>query len=148
MDEIEEQMLQCEPVQCRVHHEFFGGYYLREIFMPKGTAITSMMHNTEHNFFILTGKVKVMDENNGIQILEAPYIGVTKMGTRRLLEIIDDCTWVTVHKTDVLPLGDSNSDINNAVDRVCDEIIEKRENKLIGGMARNNTILKVITNEN
>jgi len=148
MDEIEEEMLHCEPVQCRVTHEFFGGHYIRTIFMPKGTAVTSMTHNTEHNFFMLTGKVRVIDQFNGVQTLQAPHIGTTTPGTRRLLEIVEDSVWTAAYKTDIIPASDSDTDINEAVDKICDQIIQKRENPLIGGMARNNVILKVIENEN
>lgn len=146
MDEVEFEMAKGTPVFCRVHHEFYGGCYMRLIFMPKGTGITSMIHKTEHPFFIFTGKVKVLDEQNGIQILEAPYSGITKPGTRRLLEILEDCAWMTVHKTDVVPKSNGQLDIDEAVDKVCDEIIEKRENPLLGGFIRNNTITELIDN--
>jgi len=148
IDALEAMLLNYEPVDCPVTHHFTDGVYTREIFMPKGSFITSMIHKTEHPFFILKGKVRVFNENDGEQILEAPYVGVTKMGTRRVLHILEDCVWCTVHKTNILPLGDSKKEIEDAVDRICDEIIDQRENNLIGGVARNNVITKVITNEN
>jgi hypothetical protein len=62
-------------------HRFVPGMYCREIFMPAGSVMTTMIHMYEHFAFILTGKARVVSEQGGDEIIEAPAIIVTKPGT-------------------------------------------------------------------
>ncbi len=71
--------------------------YTREIFMPKGTLLTSKIHKTEHQFVVISGRVAVWSEADGVTILEAGHVGITKAGTRRALFIHEDCRWMTMH---------------------------------------------------
>ena len=82
-----------------LNHTFMDKQYMREIFMPAGTLLTSKIHKVEHPFFVMTGKCSVRTEE-GWEYIEAPYVGVTKAGTKRILYIHEDCNWVTVHPTD------------------------------------------------
>lgn len=142
MDELEVAMLTNLPlVECPLKHTFVPGMYIREIFMPKGSLITSLIHKTEHPFFILKGSAKVKITQDEWQELSAPYSGITYPGTRRILYIEEDCIWVTVHRTEVEPVDDSREAILAAVDLITDELIEKHENKLLGGVIRNNVLM-------
>lgn len=118
IDELESVMLDNFPViDCPVTNRFTDGLYVREIFMPAGAFITSKIHKTQHQFFILKGKAIVWID--GIeQILEAPYIGVTEPGTRRVLYIVEDTIWATSHP---------NPD-NETLEQIEDRIIEKHDN--------------------
>jgi hypothetical protein len=44
--------------------------------------------------------VNVWIEGVGVQRIEAPYFGITKPATRRVLYIVEDCNWITFHPTD------------------------------------------------
>ena len=79
-------------------HTFVDGAYVREIFMPKGTLLTSKIHKIEHPYFVMKGKCSVFTET-GVQKIEAPFHGITKPGTKRILYIHEDTTWITVHVT-------------------------------------------------
>lgn len=138
IDELELAMLNHEPVDCPVDHTFVPGMYIREIFMPKGKDgkdnwVTSMVHNTEHPYFILQGEVAVYSENDGVQFLKAGDKGITKPNTRRVLLIISDCRWVTCHPTDIVPENDSKEAIDEAVRLIGEKILAKYENDLLGG---------------
>ena len=109
-----------ELLDLPLKHIFTPGLYAREITMYKGNWITSKIHLTEHQFIISKGKVAVF--NNGEEeILEAPYHGITKAGTRRILYIIEECIWTTFH---------ANPDNENEI-QIEDRIIEKHDNKLL-----------------
>jgi len=97
IDELERVMLDnFPPIDCPVTHRFTDGMYVREIFMPKGAFITSKIHKTQHQYFILKGKAIVWID--GVeQFLEAPHIGITEAGTRRVLFILEDTIWATAH---------------------------------------------------
>ena len=81
-------------------HRFVPGMYCREIFMPAGAVMTTMIHRYEHFAFILSGKARVVSEDNGDEVIEAPAVVVTKAGTKRVLHILEDMRWATVHLTE------------------------------------------------
>ncbi|MHA1883384.1 MAG: hypothetical protein ACTSUO_10115 [Candidatus Thorarchaeota archaeon] len=84
---------------CPTNHTFFDGMYMREIFMPAGTLVVSKIHKTNHPYFVMIGKCKVMTEN-GVETIEAPYVGGTAAGTQRILYVLEDTHWLTVHATE------------------------------------------------
>lgn len=88
-----------------LNHYFTPGLYLREIFLPKGNLLTSKIHLTEHPFIVSSGKAIVWSPDQGTVIVEAPYVGVTKPGTRRIIFALEDTTWLTCHATEETDLN-------------------------------------------
>src|SRR5687767_12638530 len=103
-------------------HRFTPGLYAREIFMPKGALVTSKIHKTEHPYVILEGAVSVYNTETGeVQNLEAPHVGITKPGTRRVLYMHEDTRWITFHP--LVAGEESEADLPKIEER----IIERRE---------------------
>ena len=87
-----------EELDCfKLTHTFLPGLYIREIFMPAGSVLTTKVHKVEHPFFVLQGSASVYSENDGPQLVVAPHRGITHIGTRRLLVVHEDMVWITVH---------------------------------------------------
>jgi hypothetical protein len=84
-----------------VTHDFADGQYIRTIVMPKGLALVSKIHNKNHPFFIMKGECSIYTEK-GLERVKAPHNGVTLAGTQRLMFIHEECTFITVHRTDCL----------------------------------------------
>jgi len=84
-----------------VTHAFADGQYIRTIVMPKGLTLVSKIHNKNHPFFIMKGECSIYTEK-GLEKIKAPYHGITKAGTQRLMHIHEECTFITVHRTDCL----------------------------------------------
>ena len=127
LDELEVAMLEnCEPVHCLTTHMFTNGMYIREIFMPAGSLITSKVHKTEHPYIVSYGKVAVSIDGDDWDEITAPYTGITKAGTRRVLYIIEDCIWTTYHNFDGV-----SSDYNEFSDEEKEKIVEKIEEKIL-----------------
>jgi len=99
-------------------HRFTPGLYIREIFMPAGSVLTSKIHKTEHPYVISKGVVSVWTADQGTVTLKAPHTGITKPGTRRVLFVHEDTIWTTFH------VGEEDS-----VEAIEDRIIEKRDNR-------------------
>ena len=99
VDRVEEVLVNsgATVLEFPVIHRFTPGMYIREIFMPAGSLLTSKIHNTEHPYVISKGKVSVWTGSEGVVTLESPHTGITKPGTRRVLFIHEDTTWVTFH---------------------------------------------------
>jgi hypothetical protein len=91
-------------------HAFVDGAYVRQIIMPKGILLTSQIHKYEHPYFIMKGECTVVTEEGEIRI-KAPFWGITKPGTKRLLYIHEEVIWVTVHVTDKKDLKDIQKEI-------------------------------------
>ena len=127
LDELELSMLEkCEPVHCLTTHKFTDGMYIREIFMPAGSLITSKIHKTEHPYIVSYGKVAVSIDAQEWDEITAPYTGITKPGTRRVLFIIEDCIWTTFHRIDGM-----KSEYNELSDEQKKNIVKDIEEKIL-----------------
>ena len=82
-------------------HIFTPGLYTRTILMRAGMIVTSRIHRTEHPFVVSQGHCLVYDDRNGPVSIKAPYMGITKPGTHRVLLILKDTIWSTFHATEL-----------------------------------------------
>lgn len=143
LDELEAEMLNGIPVDCPLIHRFTPGMYIREIFMPKFTLLTSKIHLTEHPFVISAGAVSVKIDSGEWEYMKAPYSNITKSGTRRVLYIWEDCVWMTFHALPFIK-GDeselSEDELNKVLKKVEDTILEPHTNEVLGQDA--NTVYK------
>jgi hypothetical protein len=130
IDELELKMATEFPmVDCPLVHRFTNGMYIREIFMPKGTLITSKIHKTQHPFTVSKGVVSVKIDSGEWQTIEAPYTGITQAGTRRVLLIHEDCVWTTYH---------INKDNCQDIEKIEDRLLYKYVNKLLKNVKTSN----------
>ena len=79
---------------------FLDHQYIREIFNPAGQVIVTKIHKVEHPFFLLQGEMSIITEK-GEEHISAPYYGITAVGTKRIIYTHTDCTFVTVHSTEL-----------------------------------------------
>jgi hypothetical protein len=100
-DEMEASLAEFPQVRLPLNHIHVPGAYVRECFIPAGTRCTTKIHLTEHVFVISMGRVKVWSgiEGEEPQLFGAPYTGVTKPGTRRVIHALEDTIWTTFHPT-------------------------------------------------
>lgn len=82
-----------------LQHQFINGLYVRMVHMPAGMVVTTKIHKVRHPYFVMTGKCRIMTEEGVVEV-HAPYQGVTEPGTKRLIHVLEDCIWYTVHATD------------------------------------------------
>lgn len=123
MDLLESVLLnRFEKIDCPLNHSFGNGLYVREIFMPKGSKVTSKIHKQRHPYFVLKGSANVWIDGVGWKLIEAPHFGWTEPGTRRILNIISDTFWVTVH---------ANPDDTEDLEIIEERLIEHHDNLLL-----------------
>ena len=79
-------------------HEFGDGIYVRECTLPTGMLLTSKIHKTNHPYFILSGRGRVLTEE-GVKEIVGPCHGITPAGTKRLIYVLEDMVWCTAHAT-------------------------------------------------
>lgn len=85
-------------VECPLTHYHAPGLYVREIFIPAGTAVVGKIHKHAHFNDISKGRVRVSTEF-GFDILEAPCRFVSLAGTKRAVFAETDTVWTTYHPT-------------------------------------------------
>lgn len=76
---------------------FADGMYCRELFRPKDTLIVGKVHKKEHFYMVIQGHINVFTEN-GVLEMKAPYILVSKPGTKRITYSLEDSVAITVHR--------------------------------------------------
>jgi len=86
-----------QPEMCPLEHSFAPGIYVRQITIPKGMLIVGKIHKHRHPNFLLKGKVSVLTETAGVQVIEGPCSMISEPGTRRLLYTHKETVWTTVH---------------------------------------------------
>ena len=77
-------------------HSFGDGLYIRELTVPKGLLIVTKIHKKSHPYFLLKGDCSILTDE-GIIRIKAPYSGITKPGTKRVVYTHEDTIWTTVH---------------------------------------------------
>jgi len=88
-----------------------GGLYTREIFMPQGSLVVSMIHKQQHPSFLLKGKVSYLTDDGTIETITAPHKIFTQTGTQRVLYIHEDTEWCCVYKTDAKTFEEAEADV-------------------------------------
>ena len=125
---------------CPLKHYFSDGIYVREIFIPKGMVIVGKIHKHKHPNFLLKGKVMVITEHTGEEIIEGPCFMMSEPGTKRALYSVTDLVWTTIHHNptnteEISELEDmviaKNYDEYNKFIKTKDGVVNKIKNKII-----------------
>ena len=144
MDRFEAAVISLPEVKIDLRHFFSPGVYYREmtVHIPegaKGAFVTSKIHKTEHEFTLSVGALTVVTENDEEKFIEAPYLGTTKMWTRRAAFFHVSSVWTTVHKIPWIDgtEGHDPETLEMTLEQIEDELIEPYENNLLEGEFKN-----------
>ena len=118
-------------------HEMFpikehldNGMYTREVFMPKGSLVISLIHTQNHPSFFLKGKMSIITDDGEVKTIQAPLHVNTKIGTQRVAYMHEDCVWTCVYKTSAKTFKEAEEDVyTNNYRNLPIELINK--NKLL-----------------
>ena len=88
------------PAACPVQHHFAPGAYGREMTLPAGLVVVWKIHKHAHINVISKGRVQVFTEQDGVLELAAPCTFVSSPGTKRVVHVLEETVWTTVHVTD------------------------------------------------
>lgn len=108
-------------------HTFSNGVYAREIFMPAGMLVVGHLHKTRHLNIVSTGSAYVWMGGEIVHI-KAPYTFESDCNIRKVLFILEDMFWTTIHvtdETDIEKITDSTVDINASLGFDIENIIEQ-----------------------
>lgn len=106
-----------------LEHSFADGLYIRKLTVPANTLTVTKIHAVNHAFFLQKGTISVLTEE-GVKKFTAPYQGITKAGTKRIIYHHDEVIFTTVHSTkendinkiEVEVIAEDFEDLNNRVE--------------------------------
>jgi len=107
-------------------HKFADGMYIRQLTVPPQTLTVTKIHKQTHPFFLLKGTISILTEE-GVKKFTAPYSGITKAGTKRIIWHHDEVVFITVHSTQEIDLDKIEDEI---IAKDFDEIDELEKSKL------------------
>lgn len=119
---LESRMVGHQIADIRSTHDFTPGMYIRGCDIPPFTLLVTETHKTEHPFCITRGEVYAWTAKAGWIKYLAPYRGITKPGTKRVLYTETGCFWTTYH-----PNPENITDVEAFSER----ILEPHENDLL-----------------
>jgi hypothetical protein len=125
--ELETLMRTMPQVDSPAEHYHLSGVYCRSLFIPKGCLLTGKIHNHESIGILAQGTLRITNGETST-VVTAPYITVDKPGIKRLGYAETDCTFITVHRTDL----DSIDAIEEALVSDSFEEYELKTQQLIG----------------
>lgn len=99
------------PAACPVQHHFAPGAYGREMTLPAGLVVVGKIHKHAHINVISKGRVQVFTEQDGVLELAAPCTFVSSPGTKRVVHVLEETVWTTVHVTDKTDLAEIEREV-------------------------------------
>lgn len=99
------------PASCPVKHHFAPGSYGREMTLPAGMVVVGKIHKHAHINVISKGRVQVFTEQAGVLELAAPCTFVSSPGTKRVVHVLEETVWTTVHVTDKTDLAEIEREV-------------------------------------
>jgi len=111
IDDLEARLIQFPQVDLKVVHRFTPGLYIRETHAPAGMIFTSKIHLKEHPFVIAKGVCHVWMDGSGWVRQVAPFVGITKPLTRRVVFTEEDTVCITFHPTTKTTLEEVEAEI-------------------------------------
>ena len=110
--------------QTDTQHYQIKGVYARTMFIPAGMLVTGKIHNFESIGILAQGTMRITNGETSV-LVSAPYISVDKPGIKRLGYAETDCTFISVHRTDV-------EEITDIEDELVSDTFEEFETKRLG----------------
>lgn len=104
---MERSLKSLPQIKLEPKHYIAGGMYARELFMPKGAAVTGKIHIKEH-LVILCGDVSVATDD-GVTRYTGYCTFVGSPGSKRALYMHEDTVWTAIHTTDKVTVEDCES---------------------------------------
>lgn len=128
------ELAKLEQTDCPLVHRFAPGVYLREIHMPADTIVIGRVHKTKHFNVLLQGAALIVHEDGSREELRAPMTFVSEAGVQKVLYIIEDMIWQTIHVTPETDMAKLEADLveprdvplPEAITAACQRIAEER----------------------
>lgn len=86
------------------------GMYFRQLTIPAGMVVVSKRHRRQHLCIVSKGRALVLTED-GATVIAAPHSWVSPAGSKRVLLVLEEITWATVHRTEATDFESAERDV-------------------------------------
>ncbi len=86
------------------------GVLARTVLMPKGDIVIGEKHKEETINILIRGELKVW-VNGEVLHIKAPYMVKSKANTRKIVYIIEDAVWTSIHRVTSTNLDDIEDEV-------------------------------------
>ena len=93
---LEAELLKLPQIDMPVAHDFCAGLYARTLYIPAGTVLTGAVHRGESFFLVRRGDL-IVSTDDGLRLLHAGDMSVSKVGTKRAGVALTDVEVTTFH---------------------------------------------------
>jgi len=128
IERLESELLHLPQESVPVTNKFAPGVYYREVFMKAGLFIIGKEHLTTHFNVVLSGRARVM-MNGMVHDIRAPSTFISEPGVRKILYILEDMRWATIHPTNLTDV----TVLENTLVRNSNAFISYRERNMLMG---------------
>ena len=94
-------MADCKEDNSQANHYYGENVYVRSLLIPAGTSLVGYIHKQDRVCIIAQGKVTFVDEFQGRQTVEAPWVGEFKAGSKTAVYAHTDTLWVACLGTEL-----------------------------------------------
>lgn len=105
---LEQFLLTCVQADMPLAHFFADGLYARQLTIPKHCVLTGAIHKREHINVLLKGDITVATDE-GVKRIQAPYVMVSKPGTKRAGFAHEESVWLTVHACEAKDVAEAEA---------------------------------------
>ena len=77
-------------------HSFSEGIYIREMSMLKGGIVIGKIHNKNHTWFLMKGRLKIANEKGSV-VYNAPTYVNASAGEKRVILALEDSVFINIH---------------------------------------------------
>jgi len=85
-------------IQCKEKHHFGPNIYIKEVTMPAGTLIIGKHHRMDHLCNMVSGRMRILQEDGTTKELVAPMTFMAKPG-RKVAYIIETVVFQNIYST-------------------------------------------------
>jgi hypothetical protein len=97
---LKQAALEVPQVVMPTKHCLVDGMYVRQIFIPKGTAFVGRRHKKFHYFMCLRGSAGIMQDDGSIGKIIAGMVLLCPPDVQRVGITYEDTIFATCHRTD------------------------------------------------
>lgn len=123
VDYLAHELSKLPQEEAPVTHRFAPGVYLREISMAADSIVIGRIHKTRHFNVLLTGSCLIAHADGTREELRAPMTFISEAGVQKVLYILEDMQWQTIHPTEETDLEKLDAML---VEPVPKDILEQR----------------------
>jgi len=126
---MEQTIDDCAKNNDQADHFFAKDVYARGLWIPAGTVVVGKLHRESRICIVASGSCTFVNEFER-QVVQAPWVGEFKAGSKTAVFAHSDTYWIACHGTDITDPDELVEELVSPDHEDCVLYLEKLEDKL------------------